>query len=102
MAEFKNEREVPVRAVTFGPKHHFFGYYDKFPWDATGRYMLALETTFINRPPDSADKAVIGLIELEENEHLESIQYFPQSRVELATGDDAPVDAIRARQGNHL
>ena len=37
---------APVRAVTRGPRHHFFGYYDKCPWDASGRYMLAVETTF--------------------------------------------------------
>ena len=50
--------------VTRGPRQHFFGYYDKFPWDATGRYMLALETNFMDRPPRAEDKAVIGLIDL--------------------------------------
>jgi hypothetical protein len=32
-------RDVPVRAVTSGPWHHSFGYYDKTPWDSTGRYL---------------------------------------------------------------
>lgn len=54
-------------AVTSGPKHHFFGYYDKFPWDSTGRYMLGMETTFINRPPTPEDSVVIGLIDLQDN-----------------------------------
>ncbi|HEX28910.1 TPA: hypothetical protein ENG04_02375, partial [Candidatus Poribacteria bacterium] len=53
--------------VTRSPKHHFFGYYDKSPWDATGRYMLALEVDFMDRPPTPQDKAVVGLIDLEED-----------------------------------
>lgn len=53
-----------ARAVTHGPNHHFFGYYDKSPWDRSMRRMLALETTFIDRPPDGTDVAVIGVIDL--------------------------------------
>ena len=30
-----------ARPVTAGPHHHFFGYYDKCPWDATGGLLLA-------------------------------------------------------------
>ena len=57
--------QLPVRAVTHGPNHHFFGYYDMLQWDATGRYMLGLETTFMDRPPEPKDPAVIGLIDTE-------------------------------------
>lgn len=57
------ERPCPVRAVTRGPKHHFFGYYDRNPWDATGRYLLAQETDFIDRPPTADDRVTIGLID---------------------------------------
>jgi len=53
----------PARAVTRGPRCHFFGYYDKSPWDATGRYILDLETTFMDRPPAPHDRATIGLID---------------------------------------
>lgn len=61
------QNDYPVaRAVTSGPRHHFFGYYDKFPWDATGRYLLALETTFIHRPPEPADTAGIGMVDLQD------------------------------------
>ncbi|MEA3345060.1 MAG: hypothetical protein U9Q78_02240 [Chloroflexota bacterium] len=56
----------PARAVTSGPGHHFFGYYDKCPWGASGRYMLALETPFMDRPPTGADRATVGLIDLAE------------------------------------
>lgn len=55
-----------ARAVTTGPKHHFFGYYDKSPWDSTGRYMLGMETSFMDRSPTGDDPAVIGLIDLED------------------------------------
>lgn len=44
-------------------KHHFFGYYDKFPWNASGRYHLALETSFLDRQPTRDDMAVIGTID---------------------------------------
>ncbi len=58
--------DLPVRAVTRGPSHHFFGYYEKSPWDATGRYMLAMEVPFGDRMPEVDDKATIGVIDLEE------------------------------------
>ncbi len=55
-----------ARAVTRPPGHHFFGYYDKLPWDVTGRYLLALETSFIDRPPTTDDRTVIGRVDLAE------------------------------------
>lgn len=58
-------KTAPVRAVTRGPRHHFFGYYDKSPWDASGRYMLALETAFGDREPTADDVATVGIIDLE-------------------------------------
>ena len=58
-------REVPARAVTRGPRHHFFGYYDKCPWDATGKYLLALEVDFMDRPPGPDDVAGIVVVDLE-------------------------------------
>jgi hypothetical protein len=54
---------IPARAVTHGPNHHSFGYYDKSPWNACERYMLGLETKFHKRPPTPQDVAVIGLID---------------------------------------
>lgn len=44
-------------------KHHFFGYYDKFPWNRSGRYILGLETDFIDRAPEADDVAAIGMID---------------------------------------
>ena len=60
--------ERAVRRLTQGPRHHFFGYYDKCPWDATGRYVLALEAGFSDRPPGPEDHATVGMIDLAEGE----------------------------------
>jgi len=32
-----------VRAITRGPKYHWFGYYDKLQFDPTGRCVLGME-----------------------------------------------------------
>ncbi len=60
-------RELPAHAATTGPNHHFFGYYDMLQWDATGRYILGLETTFMDRSPQPEDPAIVGLIDIENN-----------------------------------
>ena len=52
-----------AQGITKGPKHHFFGYYDKSPWDLSGKYLLGLEVDFMERPPAAKDKAKICLIE---------------------------------------
>lgn len=56
------QHPVPVQAITSG-HHHFFGYYDKFPFNKSGRYHLALETRFLDRQPTRDDVAVIGIID---------------------------------------
>ncbi|MBP8955358.1 MAG: hypothetical protein KBI47_23410, partial [Armatimonadetes bacterium] len=55
---------LPAVAITQGPKFHWFGYYDKFPWDATGRYLLALEVDFMDRVVHPDDVATIGMVDL--------------------------------------
>ena len=40
-----SESPISVRQITFGPKHHFFGYIghvQNIPWNASGRYILAM------------------------------------------------------------
>ncbi len=59
--------ECPLERVSRredgAPHHYFFGYYDKCPWDATGRYILAMRVSFMNRPPTPDDVAVIGVVD---------------------------------------
>ena len=56
----------PVQAVT-QEKHHFFGYYDKFPWNKSGRYLAALEVDFMDHAPGPDEKAVVGIIDTEKD-----------------------------------
>lgn len=56
---------APARAVSTGPDAHFFGYYDKCPWDASGRYLLGMEIGYCDRQPDPYDKLTVGMIDLE-------------------------------------
>ena len=53
----------PVTRATTGPFYHFFGYYDKFSWDATDRYLLGMQVAFMDRPPTPEDVLVIGVID---------------------------------------
>ena len=56
---------VPARFITHGPQKHWFGYYDKWQFDPSGRYVLGMETSFENRPPEPDDVIKIGVIDLE-------------------------------------
>ena len=57
-----------MRAVTALPGHHSFGYYDKCPWDVSGRYLLALRAPFCDRSPEAEDVATLGLVDLHEGD----------------------------------
>ena len=61
------KHHLPVQRITEGPKHHFFGYFDKFPWDKSGRYILSQEIGFTARQPVPGEKAVLGMIDLQGN-----------------------------------
>lgn len=59
----KEERLLPAAAVTSG-RQHFFGYYDKQPFDPTGQYLLGLQCDVMGRLQEPNDVATIGLIDL--------------------------------------
>ncbi len=63
----------PVQPVTFGPNHHFFGYYEKSPWNASGNLLLAHEATFNNRAPNAEDKIMIGTVDLKNHNQFTPI-----------------------------
>lgn len=89
--------EIPIRALTAGPKFHWFGYYDKFQFDPTDRYVLGMEVDFEGRMPKVGDEIAIGIIDIEDGDRWTSIgsttawcwqqgcmlQWIPQSANEV-------------------
>ena len=53
----------PVRTITRGPKHHWFGYYDKLEFDPTNRYVLSNEVDFEHRTPRADDVIRVGMVD---------------------------------------
>lgn len=62
-----------ARPVTAGPRHHFFGYYDKCPWNASQRLLLAHEVSFNDRPPSAEDRAIVGVVRLDRGNRFEPL-----------------------------
>jgi hypothetical protein len=62
------EHLPPVRAITQGPKFHWFGYYDKLQFDPTCRYVLAMEVDFEHRSPKADDVVKIAMVDLQDND----------------------------------
>jgi hypothetical protein len=58
----------PVRTITRGPKHHWFGYYDKLEFDPTSRYVLGMEVGFEHRSPKPDDEIAVGMVDLQEGD----------------------------------
>ncbi len=60
--------DYSVRQITFGPAHHLFGYIGHgktIPWNASGRYILALRCDFDDQMPTLDDPADILLLDTE-------------------------------------
>lgn len=62
-----------VKAITSGEKQHWFGYYDKWQVDPTGRYVLGGEVDTFFRSPTPKDILHIGIIDLENNHQWKEI-----------------------------
>jgi len=58
----------PPRAITRGPKFHWFSYYDKLQFDPTGRYVLGMEVDFEHRSPKPDDVISIGMVDLQDGD----------------------------------
>jgi hypothetical protein len=54
----------PPVCLTPEPGHYLFGYYDRQPWDATGRYHLALRIPQQDRLPLPGEAAEVGVVDL--------------------------------------
>ncbi len=64
----ENQKLPPVRAITRGPKFHWFSYYDKFQFDPTDRYVLGMEVDFEHRSPNPDDVIKIGMVDIEDDD----------------------------------
>jgi len=58
----------PARVITHGPRHHWFGYYDKLQFDPAGRYVLGMQVPFEHRSPVGDDVITVGMVDLEEQD----------------------------------
>ena len=58
----------PVRAITRGPKFHWFSYYDKLQFDPACRYVLGMEVDFEHRSPRPDDVIRIGMVDLQDSD----------------------------------
>jgi hypothetical protein len=67
-ADAKEKILPPMRMITKGPKHHWFGYYDKLEFDPTDRYVLGMEVEFEHRQPTPADEISLGIVDLHDND----------------------------------
>ncbi|QDT57146.1 hypothetical protein Pan44_52130 [Caulifigura coniformis] len=63
-----SETSIPVRAITRGPKHHWFAYYDKLQFDPTNRYVLSNEVDFEHRTPEPTDVINVGMVDIQDGD----------------------------------
>ena len=50
--------------LTRAPGHHFFGYYEKTPWNSSGKLILCHGAAFNDRPPLADDSVKVGFTEV--------------------------------------
>ena len=74
----------PVRRITRGPRHHWFGYYDKLQFDPSVRYVLGMQVDFEHRSPTADDVIKIGMVDLGRQRSLDRAR--PKQGLVLATG----------------
>lgn len=58
------QHPVEVKRITPEGEPYYFGYYDRVPISADGRYHLAIHPPFADRPTAADDVAEIGVIDL--------------------------------------
>ncbi|QPF74377.1 hypothetical protein G8A07_16590 [Roseateles sp. DAIF2] len=65
--------KFPIRRLGTGPQHHFFGYYDKTPWDKSGRYVLAQRVPMKDARLSPALQAEIGYFDLDDADRFHRV-----------------------------
>ncbi len=72
--------KLTYEQITFGDKHHFFGYIGQsltIPWNASQRYIVALESDFHDHMPRPKDAARVIIIDTENDCKIE---YLDETR----------------------
>lgn len=70
------EFSASVEQITRGPKSHFFGYVGHggtIPWNASDRFIVALQTDFHDRMPKPGEAAQVVLIDTENDYRVEPV-----------------------------
>ena len=104
---------VGVEQITSGPANHFFGYIghvQNIPWNASGRYLLALRVAFNDRMPRVHDVADIVLLDSHNGYTLLKVEetraWNPQQGTMLYWNPDRPHTQFffndRDSQSNHI
>lgn len=62
-----------IRQVGDGVKHHFLGYYNKNPWDVSGRFLLAQRVDAMAFTVSGKEVAEVGYFDLEEGDNYRVI-----------------------------
>lgn len=64
------EHRFPCRRVGLDTHHHFFGYYNKSPWDLSDRYLAAQRVPMMTADITPHSKAEVGYFDLEADERF--------------------------------
>lgn len=70
--KIKSEGNI-IRVSPNDGEEYFFGYYDKSPWDRTGRFMLCMKAKDTSTNPDPTDEAEIILIDQHNNNKVKHL-----------------------------
>lgn len=71
--EHTNDFELEITQLTFGEKHHFFGYIGQcrtIPWNESGQYILGLEIDRIDRMPEPEEAAGIFIVDTKNDNEI--------------------------------
>ncbi|MCP4767233.1 MAG: hypothetical protein GY875_13275 [Gammaproteobacteria bacterium] len=63
----------PLRRVGSGEQHHFFGYYNKHPWNRSGRYLLAQRVGMMSADLSGKEVAQVGYFDLQDEDKFHAV-----------------------------
>lgn len=104
MTKFESLRSgCGIRRVGHGPKHHFFGYYNKTNWDRSGRYLLAQRVDDFTADKTPGRVAKLGYFDLLDGDRFHEVgattawNWQMGSQLQWLEGSAAPKILYNAR-----